>query len=173
MWTSWLLLGCAEPPTPVVAPESHTWVDEAELVVKGLDEVEALHAQGQRAAARTLAARVYTERYEPRLEPALRQAEGDLEATRVEYQFGQLTVSVEGADGKLVGERVDALQRRVRAAAQSAASAFPVPGSVAAPAGPRREARPEVPDVPPNWEAGETPTDADDASLPEPAHNNP
>ncbi len=168
----WLLLGCAEEPEPVMVPEAHTWVDEAELVVRGLDEVEALHVAGQRAAARTLASRVYTERYEPRLERALRKAEGEREATVVEYQFGQLALAVEGTDSKLVGERVDGLQRRVRALAQAAAGAFPLPGGVVIPPTAGREARPEVPDVPPNWEAGETPTGGDDPSSAEGAPDN-
>lgn len=160
-WMLWLGAGCEPEAPPLVAPEAHTWADEAELVVKGLDEVEALHAQGQRSAARTLSARVYTERYEPRLERALRQAEGDRAALEVEYQFGQLTLLLDApADAKVLGERVDALQRRVRAVADVAKGAFPPPGSAALPApGKAREARPEVPDVPPNWEAGEAPVE--------------
>lgn len=153
-WVLWL--GCVEEPAPVAAPEAHTWADEAELVVKGLDEVEALYAQGQKSAARTMSARVYTDRYEPRLEPALRKAEGDRAVLELEYQFGQLTLALEGSDAKAVEERVAGLQRRVRAVADVAKAAVPPPGSTPmAEAAPRREARPEVPDVPPNWEAGE------------------
>ncbi|MBM4392772.1 MAG: hypothetical protein FJ090_16735 [Deltaproteobacteria bacterium] len=155
-WLSWI--GCAEEPAPPAAPASHTWADEAELVVKGLDEVEALHAQGQKSAARTMSARVYTDRYEPRLEPALRKAEGEGAVLELEYEFGQLTLALDSNDPKVVEARVAALQRRVRAVADAAKAAVPPPGSTpAAEAAPRREARPEVPDVPPNWEAGEAP----------------
>jgi len=167
-WAWMLWLGCESEPAPVAAPEAHSWADEAELVVKGLDEVEALHAQGQKSAARTMSARVYTDRYEPRLEPALRKAEGEGAVLELEYQFGQLTLALEGNDTQGVEARVAALQRRVRAVADAAKAAVPPPGSTPVmEATPRREARPEVPDVPPNWEAGEAPAPADDAAPPD------
>ncbi len=164
-WVWWV--GCTEEPVPVAAPEAHTWADEAELVVKGLDEVESLYAQGQKSAARTMSARVYTDRYEPRLEPALRKAEGDRVVLELEYEFGLVTLALEGNDPKLVEERVAALQRRVRAVGDAAKAAVPPPGTTPlTEVAPRREARPEVPDVPPNWEAGETPPPDDEAAAP-------
>ena len=53
-----------------MAPHASSWQQEAELVVEGLESVEALWNEEQRAAAGTLAERVYTERFEPRIEVA-------------------------------------------------------------------------------------------------------
>lgn len=148
-------LGCAEPPVAVVAPEAHTWPDEAELVVKGLEDVERMWESGQKSAAATLAERVYAERFEPRLEPALREMEGPTEAAAVEYGFGQLLVALAGKDRAKIALRVDTLQRRTRAIAESAARAFPPPGQAPEAPPPPKDVRPLVPDVPANWEQGE------------------
>jgi hypothetical protein len=72
-----LLLACSSPPPPpVLAPETHSWKDEAQLVIDGLDEVERLWKAGNKDAAKVLAERVYTDRWEPRLEQAARRIEG-------------------------------------------------------------------------------------------------
>ena len=149
------LLACSEPPPPVTAPEAHSWKDEAELVVRGLDEVQALWEAGQRPAAKTLADRVHTERFEPRMEPALREIEGPRAAAQVEYNFGQLVLVLDSKDRARVEERVDALALRMRGIAEAADRAFPPPGQAAAPPAPPTDVRPVVPDVPPAWEATE------------------
>lgn len=146
------LLGCAEPPAPVLAPETHSWQQEAELVVSGLAEVLQLWDQSQQPAARTLAERVYTERFEPRLEPALEQMEGPKETAVVEYSFGQLEVALEGKDRGVIDERISLIDRRMRAIAESAERAFPPPGQAASAPPPPKDVKPIVPDVPPNWE---------------------
>lgn len=154
------LFACEEPPPPVTAPEAHSWKDEAELVVKGLQDVQALWEAGQRPAARTLADRVYSERFEPRIEPALRSMEGEQAAAEVEYAFALMVVSLDSKDRTRVEDRIDTLERRVRAIAEAAERAFPPPGTPAAPPAPPKEVRPLVPDVPPAWEAGEPPAEA-------------
>ncbi len=148
-----LFLSCASAPPPVTPPEAHSWKAEAELVVAGLESVQSLWEAGQRPAAKILAERVYTERFEPRLEPALRQMDGPKAAAQFEYSFGRLTAVLDGKDRARVESQVDALQRQVRGVAEAASSVFPASGQpVAAPA-PKSEAYPVVPDVPPNWEA--------------------
>ena len=157
-FAAWALaagLGCAEAPTTVVAPESHTWSGEAELVVSGLEDVEAMWESGQKVAAKTLAERVYTDRFEPRLEPALREMEGPTETAAVEYGFAQLLVALDGKDRAKVALRVETLERRARAIGEAAARAFPPPGQAVAAPPPRKDSRPIVPDVPANWELGE------------------
>src|SRR4051812_23546769 len=90
-----LLLACAEPPPPSLAPETHSWKEEGQLVVDGLGDVERLWKAGNKDAAKVLAERVYTERWEPRLEPAARQmdAAGVIET---EYAFSLLLLELEG-----------------------------------------------------------------------------
>ncbi|MSQ03286.1 MAG: hypothetical protein EXR71_15575 [Myxococcales bacterium] len=149
------LLACAEPPPAVTAPDAHSWNDEADLVVRGLDEVQSLWESGQRPAAKTLADRVYTERFEPRMERALRGIEGPQAAAQVEYAFGQLILVLDGKDRARVEERVDTLALRIRSIAEAADRAFPPPGQAAAPPAPPADVRPVVPDVPPAWEAAE------------------
>ncbi len=147
-----LFLGCQTPPPPVAAPEAHSWKEEAELVVSGLEEVQGLWESGQRPAAKTLAERVYTDRFEPRLEPALREMQGQKETAKLEYAFGQLSIVLDGKDRTKVEARIDDLERQVRSVAEAAARAFPPPGEAAAPPAPPKEVRAIVPDVPPNWE---------------------
>jgi hypothetical protein len=150
-----LLLACAEPPTPM-APATHSWQDEARLVADGLNEVERLWEQDQRKAARMLAERVYTERWEPRLERAERELEGPVRATRSEYAWGQLLVALEGRT-KLdaVKERTAAVEDRARQVAEAAARSYPPPPEVDAPAPLPVLApgsKPVVPSVRPAWE---------------------
>jgi hypothetical protein len=153
-----LLLACAEPPAPM-APEAHSWPDEGKLVVAGLEEVEALWGQNQRAAARTLAERVYSERWEPRLERAQRESEGPTKSTETEYAWGQLFLELERRGGKdHVAERIAALEDTSRQVAEAAARSFPSPPEVNAPP-PLPEvasgSKPVVPSVRPAWEAAE------------------
>lgn len=150
-----LLFACAEPPPPI-APETHSWQDEARLVADGLNEVEALWEQDQRRAARVLAERVYSERWEPRLERAERELEGPARATQTEYAWGQLLVALEGR-GKLeaVKEKTAVLEDRARVVAEAAARSYPPPPEVNAP--PPLPAlapgsKPVVPSVRPAWE---------------------
>lgn len=126
-------------------------------MVSGMTDAERLWNAGQRGAARTAAERVYTERWEPRLEGALRQTKGPLATDAVEYAFGQVLVEMEGNSREKVTARVDAVNARVREVAIDAAAAFPPPGSAAiAPvAKPREGVKVLIPDVPPNWEKGE------------------
>lgn len=169
MFALLLLAACDTPPPSVVAPEAHSWKDEAELVVRGLEDVQALWESGQKPAARTLADRVYSDRFEPRIEPALREMEGDHATAEVEYAFALLAVSLDGKDRTKVETRVEALERRVRSVAEAAERAFPPPGKAAAPPAPPKEVRPLVPDVPPAWEAGEPAADAPNPAAPPPA----
>lgn len=154
-----LLLACQkEAPAPVV-PETHAWKDEAELVSSGLQEVLGLVNAGSRPAARVLAERVYTERWQPRLEPALREMESPEATAQVEYAFGQLLVDLDGtAPPNKLQERVRALDNRVRAVAEAAARSFPSPADLAAPppAEPTAGSKPVVPDVKPRWEGAPT-----------------
>jgi hypothetical protein len=155
-----LLAACQEEVAAPVAPEAHAWKDEAELVSEGLREVVSLAEGGSRPAARVMAERVYTERFEPKLEPALRQIEGPVAAAEVEYTFGLLMLDLEGAaPPNRIEDRVRTLDTRVRAIAESAARSFPSPSDLAAPPPPRPEegSKPVVPDVKPKWEAGQDP----------------
>lgn len=149
-----LVLACETPPPRVTAPVAHSWKDEAELVVQGLEEVKALWDQGQKSASKTLAERVYTERFEPRIEPALREMEGAKEAAQVEYSFAQLQLALDGKAREAVEEQIGDLERRTRTIGEAAERAFPPPGQAAAPPPPPKDVKPIVPDVPPAWEEG-------------------
>lgn len=153
----WFVLACAPPPPVVTAPAAHSWAQEGELVVSGLHDAERMWTAGQRGAARTAAERVYTERWEPHLEGALRQTKGPLAVAAVEYSFGQVLVEMEGYSREKVTARVDAVNARVREVAVEAGAAFPPPGTaVTAPVPiPREGVKALTPDVAPNWEQGE------------------
>lgn len=152
----WWLLACAEKPAPVAVPEAHGWKEEGELVVDGLEEVEQLWRAGQREAARTLAERVYTERFEPRLEPALVRARGPLEAARVEHAFGLLFLELEGRGQNAVSQ-ISKLEEDVRGIATEAARSFPVADGTGAAMVPAASegSTPIVPAVKPAWERSE------------------
>jgi hypothetical protein len=153
MWL-WSLLACSPPPPPPLAPETHSWKDEGELVIQGLDEVEDLWKQGQKEAARTLAERVYTDRWEPQLERAVERSSPPEERMRLEYQFGLLMADLEGK-GTSVSDRVHELQEEVRVVADTAARNFPPPASAGLPAPPppaSEGSHPIVPDVKPAWD---------------------
>ncbi len=138
--------------------------------MSGLEEVQGLWESGQRPAAKTLAERVYTDRFEPRLEPAMREMQGANEAVKLEYAFGQLVVVLDGKDRTKVEARIDDLERQVRGVAEAAARAFPPPGEAAAPPAPPKEVRAIVPDVPPNWEvAGAPDPEPAESTAPAPA----
>ena len=152
-----LMFACSEPKPVVAAPETHSWKDEGALVIEGLDEVERLWKAGNKDAARTLAERVYTERWEPRLERATRApveggaSVGDLDVTRMEYQFGLLFADLEG-NGAKVSARVDALQEMTRKVAIDAARAYPDAAGAPPPPAAAEGSKPIVPDVKPAWE---------------------
>ena len=142
-------------PEPVAAPETHSWKEEGQLVVDGLEQVKKLYRDEQRDAARVLAERVYSERFEPRLEPALAQMKGDAERARVEYGFGQLLLALEGR-GKKPVELIATLQATATSIAADAQRAIPASGEAAAPVVTAKpeDLKPIVPDVKPNWEKG-------------------
>ena len=147
----WLMFACSEPEPVVVAPETHSWKVEGALVIEGLDEVERLWKAGNKDAARTLAERVYTERWEPRLERATATVPGGLDTTRMEYQFGLLFADLEG-NGSNVSERIDALQEMTRKVAVDAAHTYPDAAGAPPPPAAMEGSKPIVPDVRPAWE---------------------
>ncbi len=159
-----LLLACSEPAEIPLAPETHTWKQEGELVVAGLEEVERLWKAGNKDAARVLAERVYTERWEPRLEQAARRMDGAaagpdgplVPVVEMEYAFSLLLVELEG-NGRDIERKVHDLEERTRAVADAAARTFPPPESAGLPVPDGAHAggsKPIVPDVRPAWEAG-------------------
>jgi hypothetical protein len=117
-----LLLACQKTEAPALAPETHTWKEEGELVVQGLEEVEALHKAGNRQAARVLAERVYTERWEPRLEQAARRMDATANGPVIEteYAFAVLMLELDG-NGRDLEAKVHTLQEKTRAIAEAAA----------------------------------------------------
>ncbi|MDP2316231.1 MAG: hypothetical protein Q8P41_25255 [Pseudomonadota bacterium] len=151
-----ILVGACAPATEAtLAPETHTWKQEGELVVEGLEEVESLWKAGNKDAARVLVERVYTERWEPRLEEAARRMDGNGPVIETEYAFSLLMVELQG-NGRDIERKVHDLQEKSRAIADAAARTFPPPASAGLPA-PAAAAtdgsKPIVPDVRPAWEA--------------------
>ena len=153
-----VLLACSEPPETTLAPETHTWKQEGELVVDGLEEVERLWKAGNQDAARVLAERVYTERWEPRLEVAAQRMDGTSPewgpVVQIEYDFSLLLVELDG-NGRELEHKVHDLEEKVRAVADAAARTFPPPESAGLPAPPAKasdDSKPIVPDVRPAWE---------------------
>jgi hypothetical protein len=155
----WWLLACASETPTVRPPDTHAWEAEGAVVVDGLEQVERLIKQGQIAEARILAERVYTQRWEPRLEPALAAMDGPMAATRMEYAFGQLAADIDPKSARRTQRAVDRigpLEQDVRTLAGRAAKAFPtsqVPGAVPVPTGPEPAAV-IVPAARPAWESG-------------------
>ncbi|MDO9280313.1 MAG: hypothetical protein Q7U06_00260 [Pseudomonadota bacterium] len=161
MFTLLLLFACAPPVETTLAPETHTWKQEGELVVEGLEAVESLWKAGNRDAARVLAERVYTERWEPRLEEAARRMDGTgaipegVPVVEMEYAFSLLLVELEG-NGRDLERKVHDLEEKTRAVAEAAGRSFPPPASAGLPAPPTGDAggsKPLVPDVRPAWES--------------------
>jgi len=154
----WWWFACAVDPPVVTAPDVHSWRDEGALVVDGLETTRRLLAQGQKDAARTFAERVYTERWEPKLEGAERAMGGEAAAIATEYAFGQLLADLEaGVPRDRVEPRILALEEHARTVADAAGRAYPSPGMAPAAAStpPTGEpVRPIVPDVKPAWEEG-------------------
>ncbi len=155
------LLACSEPQQATLAPETHTWKDEGELVVEGLEEVERLWKAGNKDASRVLAERVYTERWEPRLEEAARRMDGTAGSTlppvvEIEFAYSLLLVELEG-NGRDLERKVHDLEETTRAVADAAARSFPPPESAGLPAPPAAASdgsHPIVPDLKPAWEQG-------------------
>ncbi|MDP2306225.1 MAG: hypothetical protein Q8P18_09390 [Pseudomonadota bacterium] len=181
MLTFLLLSACSPPEEISLAPETHTWKHEGELVVEGLEEVERLWKAGNRDAARVLAERVYTERWEPRLEEAARRlggtgpavdlgrgdavgvgaaaepgAGGTGQVVEMEYAYSLLLVELEG-NGRDLERKVHDLEEKTRAVAEAAARSFPPPASAGLPPPPAAAtdgSKPIVPNVKPAWESG-------------------
>lgn len=150
-----LALACQPEEPPVLAPETHTWQEEGELVVAGLEEVEHLFKAGNKEASRVLAERVYTERWEPRLEVAARKMPEVGSVVETEYAFSRLFVELEG-NGRDIDDKVHSLQETARAVAGAASRAFPPPdsaGQAVAPSPPGGGSKPMVPDIRPAWES--------------------
>lgn len=147
-------VACQRADAPVLAPETHGWKEEGELVVAGLEEVERLFKAGNRDAARVLAERVYTDRWEPRLEQAARKMDGPAAVAETEYAFSVLLLELEG-NGRDIEAKIHALEEKSRAVAEAASRAFPPPEAAGLPAAPPPSgegSKPIVPDVKPNWE---------------------
>lgn len=158
----WWMLACTTSTEPVRSPDVHSWKEEAELVVSGLEEVRTLWTANQREAARVMAERVYTERWEPQLEQAVRQAEGPEQALALEYRFGLLMQDLKGnPNPKALAERIERLEQTVREVGEKAARAYPPPGAApVAPVDPDAPpSRPLVPTLRPAWE-DDAPEDA-------------
>ena len=157
----WWLIACAVSQEPETAPVVESWEAEGQLVVDGLERVENLLLQEQRESAHLLAERVYTDRWEPRLERATTLLDGPDAALRMEYAFGQLLweLSRTGPNQRvpppaLALDRIAKLEAEVKNIAKRAQTAYPPPGKPA-------EASPEtvgasvvVPDARPAWEQG-------------------
>ncbi len=157
----WWLLACAVSQEPETVPVVESWEAEGQLVVDGLERVENLLLQEQRESAHLLAERVYTDRWEPRLERATTLLDGPDAALRMEYAFGQLLweLSRTGPNQRvpppaLALDRIAKLEAEVKNIAKRAQTAYPPPGKPA-------EASPEpvgasvvVPDARPAWEQG-------------------
>ena len=148
-------LACQSEPTPITAPPTHSWDEEGELVIQGLHQVQNLWEQKQSEAARTLAERVYTERWEPELERACREMNGPQKTMAIEYQFGLLLNDLKGAPSRdKVDLRVKVIQESVRKVAADARFRYPPigeqPGAV--PEGGAPVSHPIIPDQIPNWE---------------------
>ena len=177
----WWLLACASETPTVRPPDTHAWEAEGAVVVDGLEQVERLIKQGQVAEARVLAERVYTQRWEPRLEPALAAMDGPMAATRMEYVFAQLAADIDPKSARRTQRAVDRigpLEQEVRTLAGRAANAFPAtrtPGAPPVPVAPEPAAV-IVPSARPAWESGNAvkpvegaPTEAEkDAEAPRP-----
>jgi hypothetical protein len=149
-----LLFACAEPPPPSLAPDTHTWKDEGQLVVDGIEEVQRLYKAGNKDAAQVLAERVYTDRWEPRLEQAARRIPDGKPVIEIEYAWSRLFVELDGP-GRNLEEQAHDLEETVRNVADAAGRAFPPPAESGLPAPPpaaSEGSHPIVPDVPPNWE---------------------
>ncbi len=163
----WLLiwLACGAEPVPVVAPPTHSWEEEGELVTSGLQEVYGLWQQKQPEAARLLAERVYTDRWEPELERACRAMNGEKKTTEIEYNFGMLLHDLKGNPSKdRLEKRIQDLSDEVRKVASDAHFRFPPVGE--RPSAPPPEAgegsQPLVPEVAPNWEREVQPVEAEE-----------
>lgn len=148
-------LACKSEPTPITAPPTHSWDEEGELVLQGLDQVERLWEQKQPEAARTLAERVYTERWEPELERACREMNGPEKTMAIEYQFGLLLTDLKGNPSReKLDLRVHAIQDMVRKVAADARFRYPPIGEVVTTTPPPEGtvSRPIIPNQIPNWE---------------------
>jgi hypothetical protein len=147
-------LACQSPPPPITAPDTHSWDEEGELVIQGLHQVEVLWDQKQPEAARMMAERVYTERWEPQLEPACREMDGPEKAMAVEYDFGLLLNDLKGNPSRdKVDQRIQTITQAVRKVATNAHLRYPPIGEH--PTAPNADAAPSRPIVPqqiPNWE---------------------
>ena len=158
----WWLLACAVSQEPETAPVVESWEAEGQLVVEGLERVESFLLQGQRDSAYTLAERVYTDRWEPRLERATLLLDGPDASIRMEYAFSQLLweLSRSSPPGRpppapaLALDRIARLEADVKEIAKRAQAAYPPPGKAAAAPDAPVGTSVIVPDVAPAWEQG-------------------
>ena len=153
MWLLWL--ACKSEPVPIVAPATHSWDEEGDLVAQGLLQVQELWEQKQPEAARTLAERVYTDRWEPELERACREMNGPVKTMEIEYQFGLLLSDLKGNPNRdKLDQRIHGIEDMVRKVATDARFKYPPIGENlgAAPPKDAPSSRPIVPDQIPNWE---------------------
>ena len=154
MITLIFLLACEPEAPPITAPQSHSWTEEAELVIAGLDEVERLAQQRQWEAARRLAEDVYHERWDPELERAAREMEGPVATGEIEYLFGLLMHDLQKTPSRdALKVRIRAINERVRKVADAAQYRFPPIGEKPSTPPPVSDgSHPIEPKVTPAWE---------------------
>lgn len=159
-----LWLACEQAVAPVAAPATHSWQEEGELVTQGLQEVYSLWQQKQPEAARMLAERVYTERWEPELERASREMYGAEKTTELEYSFGLLLYDLKGNPPKnRLEKRIQDISEQVRKVASDAHFRFPPVGErpIEPPPTAGEGSQPIVPMVSPNWERDAAPVETE------------
>jgi hypothetical protein len=158
LWLFWVL-GCAPTEQPITAPQAHSWQEEAELVINGLDEVETLFNQKQPEAARLLAEQIYTERWEPELERACRELEGEKATAEIEFLFGMLLNDLNRTPTRdVLKTRIRSINERVRKVAEAAQYRFPPLGEKPSEPPPQApETHPLEPAISPSWETSTKP----------------
>ena len=158
------LPACSPAPAPITAPHSHSWNEEGELVVQGLREAQKLWEQRQPEAARLMAERTYTERWEPELERACEEMHGSERTMSIEYSFGRLLQDLKGNPSReKLSQRIRNIEEDVRKVAADAHFRYPPIGET--PQSVPEEgtlSHPLTPEARPNWERDASP------DLPEP-----
>ena len=148
-----LALACAPDPAAPTAERSRSWNEEGELVVQGLREAQRLWEQRQPDAARLMAERTYTERWEPELERVCMEMHGPERTLAVEYSFGRLLNDLRGTPSReKLGQRVRGIEEEVRKIAADAHFRYPPIGQSPQEAAEPTVSRPLIPADKPNWE---------------------
>lgn len=112
-----------------VAAEGH-WQATAKHVAAAVDDIEAMFAAGDTAAARTALTEAYFGRFEDsKMEAAIRKEIGGDRAIEVEGMFGKMRKAIKAGDAKTVEQTADAL-RQALAADAKALDAAGVPAEV-------------------------------------------